>query len=101
MCEEGFNTGGRVWPPLAGLDSHREAAGVLVVVGEAGTFLSPTSPAPLFVCLQVGAVGPVLPALETKGLHAERLGGGQSDSSTDTREQHKMQKWCHLFVRAH
>lgn len=45
-----------------------------------------TSPAPLFVRLEVGAVGPVLPVPETKGLHAEPLGGGQSDSWTDTRE---------------
>lgn len=74
---------------------------VLVVVGEAGTFLSPTSPAPLFVRLEVSAVGPVLPVRETKGLHAERQGGCQSDSGTDTRELHKMQSDVILFAWAH
>lgn len=37
------------------------------------------------------AVGPVLPVLETKGLHAERLEGNQYDSWTDTQELHTMQ----------
>lgn len=85
MCEEAFNAEG-----LTSASWTRLIQGGCGGGGGGGGWDFPlthlTSPAPLFVHLQVGVVGPVLPVPETKGLHAERLGGGQSDSWTDIRE---------------
>lgn len=94
MCEEGFNTGGRVWPPLVGLHSHMEAVGCLCWLGRLGLSSHPPH---LLLFWQSDRFSPFW----------RQKACVQSDSETvnPTPDWHtraaRNAKWSHLLVWAH